>query len=102
LPPPHKNIVPCKGKITAENSEVFQRQIRDLIAESHAQIATVTRRIIVDLSNDPLHPELANCEIDRGVYRQEVNQAGNLQCGDALLRKSRQRQPLPGVATAYE
>jgi len=51
LPPPHKNIVGCKGKITAENSEVFQRQIRDLIPESHAQIATVTRRIIVDLSN---------------------------------------------------
>jgi len=30
---------------------VFQRQIRDLIPELHAQIATVTRRIIVGLSN---------------------------------------------------
>jgi anti-anti-sigma factor len=47
---PHETIVHCKGKITAENSEVFQRQIRDLIPESHAQISTITRRIIVDLS----------------------------------------------------
>src|SRR5215469_8392220 len=47
----NETIVHCKGKITAENSEVFQRQIRDLIPESHAQIGTVTRRIIVDLSN---------------------------------------------------
>ena len=46
-----ENIVHCKGKITAENSEVFQRLIRDLIPASHAQIATITRRIIVDLSN---------------------------------------------------
>jgi len=45
----------------------------------------------------PLHPELANCEIYRGVHRQEVNQSGNLQHRDALLRNSRQRQPLPGV-----
>ena len=47
----NETIVHCKGKITAENSEVFQREIRDLIPESPAQIATVTRRIIVDLSN---------------------------------------------------
>jgi anti-anti-sigma factor len=47
----NETIVHCKGKITAENSEVFQRQIRDLIPESRAQIATITRRIIVDLSN---------------------------------------------------
>src|SRR5262245_17766252 len=47
---PHETIVHCKGKITAENSEVFQRQIRNLIPESHAQISTTTRRIIVDLS----------------------------------------------------
>jgi anti-anti-sigma factor len=48
---PNETIVHCKGKITAENSEVFQRQIRDLIPESHSQVATITRRIIVDLSN---------------------------------------------------
>ena len=43
--PPHETIVHCKGKITAENSEVFQRQIRDLIPESHAQISTTTRSV---------------------------------------------------------
>jgi len=48
---PNETIVHCKGRITAENSEVFQRQIRDLIPESRFQIATTTRRIIVDLSN---------------------------------------------------
>ena len=48
--PSHETIVHCKGKITAENSEMFQRQIRDLIPQSHAQISTTTRRIIVDLS----------------------------------------------------
>jgi anti-anti-sigma factor len=47
----NETIVHCTGKITAENSELFQRQIRDLIPESRAQIATITRRIIVDLSN---------------------------------------------------
>lgn len=44
-------IVHCKGKITAENSEIFQKQIRDLIPESHAQSAAIARRIVVDLSN---------------------------------------------------
>jgi anti-anti-sigma factor len=47
----NETIVHCNGKITTENSEAFQRQIRDLIPESRAQIATITRRIIVDLSN---------------------------------------------------
>ncbi len=47
----NETIVHCKGKITAENSEVFQRQIRDLLPESRDPIATITRRIIVDLSN---------------------------------------------------
>src|SRR5215472_4368049 len=48
---PNETIVHCKGKITAENSYVLQKQIGDLIPESHAQIAKGTRRIIVDLSN---------------------------------------------------
>ena len=48
------------------------------------------------------HPELANCKIYRGVERQEVNQTGNLQYRDALPGKIRQRQPLPGIATADE
>ena len=52
--------------------------------------------------SDPLHPELANCEIYRVVHGQEVSQSGNLQCRNALLRKSRQRQPFPGVAAADE
>jgi len=47
----NETIVHCKGKITAENSELFQRQIRDLIPEPRAQVAAITRRIIIDLSN---------------------------------------------------
>jgi anti-anti-sigma factor len=47
----NETIVHCKGKITAENSYVLQKQIGDLIPESQAQIAKRTRRIIVDLSN---------------------------------------------------
>ena len=47
----NETIVHCNGKITAENSDTFQRQIRDLIPESRAQDAATTRRIIVDLSN---------------------------------------------------
>jgi anti-sigma B factor antagonist len=48
---PNETIVHCKGKITAENSEVFRREIRDLIPESRAQIAAITYRIVLDLSN---------------------------------------------------
>ena len=40
----NETIVHCTGKITAENSELFQRQIRDLIPESRAQVAAITRR----------------------------------------------------------
>ncbi len=48
---PNETIVHCNGKITAENSEVFQREIRDLIPESRGQIAAITYRIVLDLSN---------------------------------------------------
>ena len=48
---PNETIVHCDGKITAENSEVFQREIRDLIPDSHGQIAAKTYRIVLDLSN---------------------------------------------------
>jgi anti-anti-sigma factor len=47
----NETIVHCKGKITAENSEAFQREIRDLISESRGQIAAITYRIVLDLSN---------------------------------------------------
>jgi anti-anti-sigma regulatory factor len=47
----NETIVHCKGKITAENSEVFQREIRNLIPESSGQIAAITYRIVIDLSN---------------------------------------------------
>ena len=33
----NETIVHCKGKVTAENSEVFEKQIRDLMPESDAQ-----------------------------------------------------------------
>src|SRR5262249_55033378 len=48
---PNETIVHCKGRITVENSEVFQKEIRDLIAESRDQIAAKTYRIVLDLSN---------------------------------------------------
>jgi anti-anti-sigma factor len=43
-------IVHCEGKITAENSAIFQRQVCDLIAKSDHQ-TSVPRRISIDLSN---------------------------------------------------
>ena len=48
---PNETIVQCKGRITAENSEMFQREVRDLIPESRDQIAAKTYRIVLDLSN---------------------------------------------------
>jgi len=47
----NETIVHCTGKITAENSEVFQKEIRDLIPESCSQISAITYRIVLDLSN---------------------------------------------------
>src|SRR5205823_6250413 len=41
----------CKGKITAENLEVFQREIRDRMPESRDPIAAIAHRIVLDLSN---------------------------------------------------
>jgi len=46
-------ILHCTGRITAENSEAFQKKIRDLIPESRGQIGAVTHRIVLDLSNVP-------------------------------------------------
>jgi anti-anti-sigma factor len=43
-----ETIVHCAGRINAENSEMFQRQIRNLIPESGTQII---HRIVLDLSN---------------------------------------------------
>jgi anti-anti-sigma factor len=48
---PNETIVHCKGKIIAENSEMFQREVRELIPESRGQIAAITYRIVLDLSN---------------------------------------------------
>jgi anti-anti-sigma factor len=47
----NETIVHCKGRITAENSEVFQREIRYLIPESSGQIGAATHRIVLDLTN---------------------------------------------------
>lgn len=46
-----ETIVHCSGKITAESSETFQRQICDLVPELGAQSSAKPRRILVDLSN---------------------------------------------------
>ncbi|MFL6354610.1 MAG: anti-sigma factor antagonist [Bryobacteraceae bacterium] len=47
----NETILRCTGKITAENSEAFQKEIRDLIPESRRQVGVVTYRIVLDLSN---------------------------------------------------
>jgi len=44
----NETIVHCAGKITAENSEVFQREIRGLI---ESRLPGITYRIVLDLSN---------------------------------------------------
>ncbi len=48
---PDETIVHCTGKINAENSESFQKQIRDLIPESRGHVAAITCRIVLDLSH---------------------------------------------------
>src|SRR5215469_8923253 len=46
----NETIVHCAGKINAENSDAFQKEIRNLIPESPGQIAAITYRIVLDLS----------------------------------------------------
>src|SRR3989454_6500473 len=46
---PNETIIHCKGKITAENLEVFQREIIDLIPESRDPIAATAYSIVLDL-----------------------------------------------------
>src|ERR1700719_4597626 len=48
---PNETIIHCKGKITAENLEEFQREIRNLVPESRDPIAAIAYRIVLDLSN---------------------------------------------------
>src|ERR1700745_3888105 len=48
---PNETIIHCKGKISAENLEVFEREIRDLMPESRDPIAAIAYRIVLDLSN---------------------------------------------------
>jgi anti-anti-sigma factor len=47
----NETIIHCKGKITAENLEVLQKEIRDLMPESRDPIAAIAYRIVLDLSN---------------------------------------------------
>src|SRR5215469_3379798 len=47
----NETIVHCTGKITVENSEMFQREIRDLIPDGGGQIAGSSYRIVLDLSS---------------------------------------------------
>src|SRR6201984_2259398 len=48
---PNETIIHFKGRITAENLEVFQREVRDLMPESRYPIAAIAYRIVLDLSN---------------------------------------------------
>lgn len=47
----NETIIHCTGKITADNSEAFQREIRDLIPQSRGHVTAITIRIVLDLSN---------------------------------------------------
>jgi anti-sigma B factor antagonist len=47
----HETIVHCTGRITAENSEVFQQEIRGLIPVSRGHSDNITLRIVLDLTN---------------------------------------------------
>ena len=47
----NETIIHCTGKITADNSEAFQREIRDLIPQSRGHVTAITCRIVLDLSN---------------------------------------------------
>jgi anti-anti-sigma factor len=47
----NETIVHCTGRINAENSEVFQKEIRNLIPESCSQSTAITHKIVLDLSN---------------------------------------------------
>ena len=46
-----ETIVHCAGRISAENSEMLQREIRNLIAEVGAQGSVATHRVVLELSN---------------------------------------------------
>jgi anti-sigma B factor antagonist len=47
----NETIIHCTGKINVENSEAFQREIRDLIPQSRGHVTAITCRIVLDLSN---------------------------------------------------
>ncbi len=46
-----ETIIHCTGNITAENSEAFQKEIRNLIPESRGHVDAITCRIVLDLAN---------------------------------------------------
>ncbi len=46
----NESVVHCSGMITAENCEVFNGKIRDLIPESRGHAKAITCRIVLDLS----------------------------------------------------
>jgi anti-anti-sigma factor len=46
-----QTIVHCTGRINAENSEMFQTEIRNVIPESGSQSEAISHRIVLDLSN---------------------------------------------------
>ena len=45
-----ESVVHCSGTITAENCEVFNSKIRELIPQSRGHATAITCRIVLDLS----------------------------------------------------
>jgi len=62
-----ETIVHCNGQITAENSDMFQSKIRDLIPESRGEIAAIAYRIVLDLS-DVTHIDSAGMGTLLGIW----------------------------------
>ncbi len=47
----YETIIHCAGKITCENSDAFQKEIRNLIPDSRGHVDAITCRIVLDLTN---------------------------------------------------
>lgn len=47
----YETIIHCSGKINSDNSEAFQKEIRNLVPDSRGHVDAITCRIILDLSN---------------------------------------------------
>jgi anti-anti-sigma factor len=74
----NETIVHCEGRINAENSGIFQREIRDLIPESCGQTDAITFKIVLDLSN-VTHVDSTGMGALLGTWRAAQSKGCNLE-----------------------